>query len=205
MIFRIRDTGDVYVAFPVSLPPLSNFDRNGNMTLVRAISKPCQRNSDQEEYAEANCPAYEITKGTTHYLRAANVDDIKSIADIINSNKNCSARELPNGQYPRETHVTQLKLAIGAASQPWLVDGLHNPPSKEEFDQDVAHFRRVGRDEGIDEIFKREDLNLLAFSTDSLVFNYASAAGICPPLNVGKKVWTEISQAILSRRCQWAC
>lgn len=58
---------------------------------------------------------------------------------------------------------------------------MSSPPSKEEFDQDVAHFQRVGRDEGIDDLFKRENLNLLAFSMDSLVFHFAAAAGMCPP------------------------
>ena len=182
MISRIRESDDGYVAYPVSLPPLSNFDRNGSMTLVRAISKPCQRDLGQERCAEADCPAYEIAKGTTRYLRAANVDSIKSVADIVNFNRGWSECELPNGQYHRVAHVIQLRFAIGPASQAWLVDGLHNPPSKEEFDRDVAHFRRVGRDEGIDELFKRENLNLLAFSTDSLVFNFASAAGTCHPL-----------------------
>ena len=85
------------MAYPVSLPPVSNLDRNGNMTLVRAISKPCQLIAKQEKHAEADFPAYEIAKGTTRYLRAANVDNIKSVADIVKFNKENSARELPNG------------------------------------------------------------------------------------------------------------
>lgn len=75
------------------------------MTPVRAISKPCQRDFDQENYAEADRLAYEIAKGTTRYLRAANVDSIKSVADIVKFNRGCSARELPNGQYHRVPHI----------------------------------------------------------------------------------------------------
>ncbi|KAL8741179.1 MAG: hypothetical protein Q9190_006184 [Brigantiaea leucoxantha] len=57
------------------------------------------------------------------------------------------------------------------------MEGLNERPSRETYEQDVEHFRKKGRQEGIDKLFLEHDLNLLAFSADSLVFAYASAAG----------------------------
>lgn len=104
---------------------------------------------------------YEIRKGTTEYLHAANVDNINSTEEIIKFNQNHPARELPP-DHP---------------DQAWLIEGLEDPPSKEEHDENVAHFRRISRDEGIEKLFRERSLNLLAFSTDSLVFTISSAAG----------------------------
>ena len=62
------------------------------------------------------------------------------------------------------------------------MEGLNERPSRETYEQDVEHFRKKGRQEGIDKLFLEHDLNLLAFSADSLVFAYASAAGMLPLL-----------------------
>lgn len=61
--------------------------------------------------------------------------------------------------------------------QNWLLKGVHNRPSQEEYESDVAYFRHVARQEGIEKLFKERDLNLLAFSADCLFFEIASAAG----------------------------
>ncbi|KAL8906715.1 MAG: hypothetical protein Q9207_001841 [Kuettlingeria erythrocarpa] len=90
------------------------------------------------------------------YLRNANVDGIRSLEDIVKFNERHAERELPSD---------------------WLIHGIHERPTKEEHDLDVAHFRRIARDEGIDELLQRENLNLLAFSMDCLAFTMASAAG----------------------------
>lgn len=67
------------------------------MTIVTAISKSSRRMFDQKKHAEAGWPAYEIAKGTRSYLEAANVPNIKSVADIVKFNESCE-QELPNGQ-----------------------------------------------------------------------------------------------------------
>ena len=71
--------------------------------------------------------------------------------------------------------------------QNWLLKGVHNRPSLEEYESDVAYFRRVAGEEGIEKLFKEKDLNLLAFSADCLFFEIASAAGkpflLSSPLN----------------------
>ena len=61
--------------------------------------------------------------------------------------------------------------------QNWLLKGMDNRPSQEEYESDVAYFRRVARDEGIEKLFREKNLNLLAFSADCLFFEIASAAG----------------------------
>lgn len=63
--------------------------------------------------------------------------------------------------------------------------GLHSRPSQEEYENDVAYFRHVARDEGIEKLFKEKSLDLLAFSADCLFSEIASAAGkpfqlLCP-------------------------
>ena len=59
----------------------------------------------------------------------------------------------------------------------WLLKGVHNRPSQEGDESDVAYFRHVTRQEGIEKLFKERDLNLLAFSAYCLFFGIASAAG----------------------------
>jgi hypothetical protein len=60
--------------------------------------------------------------------------------------------------------------------QDWLLSGIYDRPTEEERDLDVAHFQRVARTEGFDNLFKDKKLDIVAFSMDSLAFAMASAA-----------------------------
>ena len=113
------------------------------------------------------------------YLSLANVDNIHSLEELIEFNLKHAAEELPKGQYV-ESFLHCLALTWFTPDHPdqnWLLKGVHNRPSQEEYESDVAYFQQVAREEGIEKLFREKDLNLLAFSADCLFFEIASAAG----------------------------
>ncbi|KAH8660510.1 amidase signature domain-containing protein [Xylariales sp. PMI_506] len=141
-ISKIGKEEGTHIEYPVSLPPLSELNVDGKPSLGIIL-------------------AYEAKEAFEDWFRDAEVDNIKTLEDLIKFNEDNAFKEF-DAEHP---------------DQGQLLRASRSPPSRELYEQAVFHSRNVAKDQGVDKLFAEKNLNLLAYSMDALVHNIAAAAG----------------------------
>ncbi|KAI0505485.1 amidase signature enzyme [Xylaria bambusicola] len=105
--------------------------------------------------------SYEAKKPIENWLAEVDVPGLKTIEDLISFNEEHKDVELP------ESHPDQNQ----------LIKASRNPPSREMYETVKARMKSISKDNGIDKLFREQDLNILAFPMDSLMVFISAASG----------------------------
>ncbi|KAF5968000.1 hypothetical protein FBULB1_10953 [Fusarium bulbicola] len=95
------------------------------------------------------------------YLESAENSKIHSLKDLIEFNKAHPDLEMPPGY----------------DDQGLLIDAEESDTSLEDYEKNLAHLRKVARDDGLDRIFKEYSVDVIVGSSDTAIKAYASGSG----------------------------
>jgi amidase len=95
------------------------------------------------------------------YLASLESSPVRSLEELIQFNKDNADRELPPGK----------------SNQSILESCQASNLSSEEYDRLFKHLRAVSRDQGIDKVFRENDLDVIIGPGDSLMINVAASSG----------------------------
>ncbi|KAH0591777.1 hypothetical protein MHUMG1_10476 [Metarhizium humberi] len=96
-----------------------------------------------------------------NWLDEVKIPGLKAIEDIINFNLDHREVELP------ESHPDQNQ----------LLKASRDPPSQEVYETVKERMKLISKDNGIDKLFREQNLNMLAFPLDSLMVFVSAASG----------------------------
>ncbi|KAJ8125494.1 hypothetical protein O1611_g8145 [Lasiodiplodia mahajangana] len=105
--------------------------------------------------------SYEAKQPIESWLVEANVPGLKTIEDLISFNLDHEDVELPEGH----------------PDQNQLLKASRNPPSREMYETVKERMKSISKDNGIDKLFREQNLNILAFPMDSLMVFVSAASG----------------------------
>ncbi|QLI71142.1 uncharacterized protein G6M90_00g080810 [Metarhizium brunneum] len=105
--------------------------------------------------------SYEGRQAVENWLDEVKIPGLKAIEDIIKFNLDHREVELP------ESHPDQNQ----------LLKASRDPPSQEVYETVKERIKLISKDNGIDKLFREQNLNVLAFSLDSLMVFISAASG----------------------------
>ncbi|KAH6714418.1 amidase signature domain-containing protein [Leptodontidium sp. MPI-SDFR-AT-0119] len=106
--------------------------------------------------------SYEGKQALEDWLDEVKVPGLKTIEDLIKFNLDHQQEELPEGH----------------ADQNQLLKASRDPPSQATYEAVKKRMKTVSKDNGIDKLFREQNLNILAFPLDSLMVFISAASGI---------------------------
>jgi amidase len=105
--------------------------------------------------------SFEGKEAVESWLEMAKVPGLTTIEDLIQFNVDHAEEELPEGH----------------ADQNQLLKASRDPPSEATYEAVKARMKTISRDDGIDKLFREQNLNILAFPLDSLMVFMSAASG----------------------------
>ncbi|KAJ4855571.1 amidase domain-containing protein [Trichoderma breve] len=105
--------------------------------------------------------SYEGKKALEAWLDEAKVSGLNTIEDVIKFNLDHRQKELPAGH----------------PDQNQLLKATRDPPTREIYEGVKERIKTVSKENGIDKLFREENLNILAFPMDSLMVFMSAASG----------------------------
>ncbi|KAK0099948.1 hypothetical protein ONS96_007893 [Cadophora gregata f. sp. sojae] len=105
--------------------------------------------------------SYEGKEAVEDWLSEVNSPGLKTIEDLIKFNLDHHEKELP------EDHPDQNQ----------LVKASRDPPTQATYDAVKGRMKNISKDNGIDKLFREQNLNILAFPMDSLMVFISAASG----------------------------
>lgn len=138
-------------------------------------------------------------------MKMVEIPGLATLEDIIDFNYKFKEKELPEGS-DLATCETSLANVVqqGHADQNQLLRASRNPPSRDLYEAVKRHMRTVAKTDGIDKLFREQDLNLLAFPMDSrMTFVSASSGTFGKSSQRMPCLGLTYEQDIRSPRCLW--
>ncbi|KAK8915427.1 putative amidase [Metarhizium anisopliae] len=102
--------------------------------------------------------SYEGRQAVENWLDEVKIPGLKAIEDIIKFNLDYREVELPENQNQ-------------------LLKASRDPPSQEVYETVKERMKLISKDNGIDKLFREQNLNMLAFPLDSLMVFISAASG----------------------------
>ncbi|KAJ5100375.1 amidase signature enzyme [Penicillium angulare] len=160
MRIKTRATEDSII-YPVDMPPAIDLWYEGQNPIDLILK------------------AYEGKQAVESWLGEIKVPGLTTIEDLIKFNLDNRDVELPEGVYytPLLSYYANRRFPQAHPDQNQLLKASRDPPAQQVYETVKQRIKLISKDNGIDKLFREQNLNIIAFPMDSLMVFISAASG----------------------------